>query len=632
MQQPAMYIIGNGKMAAALQNGDYVQVFGPPYSSPALFASQLHLPLDVIRTTPKHLPKAGVWQLSLEKGDETVGVITDYALVDEPCLVRHFDTKCPVRMQLYTLAEDGSCFHSLTRSENAFQYKAEEEADGCTQYLLKTKNGNAFYVDYPLPFPQYFRIIVRGDAQVRCPDEFTFDICVNGKADLLIIGGPDYPACDIATRKIVQWDSEEMLARTKAWWGEVFEEVTGFSRIPVAMPERDNVLQAIEDTVINIVTQQADEGGVMAGYAYHMGYVRDQFGVCMALLKLGMFSRAKKMLQFYLQTFRHSGKICNAQALGVPNRFHHAENEKTEITGYLLLQFFRYAKETGDCALLKDNADFLIWMYQQQKSQIHNDTLPFNGDETYIAGGLLPRDVINDGSAEATMLFLLSAQALWDFLQQENAADRQMLTDMRQTLDQVRGAYHRHFIVEGKYTLNDPERLEGLKLPDYRYGVCMNFGAPGCEYFGWTQASPNGVYLCPKCYNKGQFPEKKTERYNLPSALLMPAYLGSDLLQPDDAKQYLLSLVEQIQKDGFFYSNQAMKMNVGYDYGLLLYNLVTYDLPGKEVVCNKLLQLRDEAGAWSEYYDQNQPGGTRYRAWESAINVDALLRYAQQFE
>ena len=65
MAQDAMYIIGNGKMAAVLQGGDHVQIFGPPYSSPALFASKLELPSGVERGAPVHFEKAGIWQFPL---------------------------------------------------------------------------------------------------------------------------------------------------------------------------------------------------------------------------------------------------------------------------------------------------------------------------------------------------------------------------------------------------------------------------------------------------------------------------------------------------------------------------------------------------------------------------------------
>lgn len=629
MNSNAIYIIGNGKMAAALQNGDYVQVFGPPYSSPSLFCSDLQLPETIIRGIPSHMPRSGIWQMELQNGKEKVGEITDFALPGEPCIVRHFETQCPIHMHLYPLSGDESYFYRAVRGARAFHSETLEHTDHAAQILLKTKSGNAFQADYPMPFCQYFRLIVRGDVTVEFPEPFTYDICVHGTAELLIIGGPDFPACDLVTQRVAQMPYEVMLSGTKQWWAEQFSEITALSRIPEQMPERERVIQAIEDTVINIVCQQGDEGGVLAGHAYHMGYVRDQYGVCMAMLKLGMLDRARHMLQFYVDVFRHSGKILNAQALGLPGVFHYAENDKTEITGYLLLQFFRYAQAAKDTQLLEENVDFLLWLYEQQVSQLHNGTLPFNGDETYIAGGLLPRDVINDGSAEATMLFLLSGQELLQFLRKNNLTGENTLLPMEQTLGTVQEEYSRHFVVDGTYTLNDPSRTEKLQLPEYRYGVCMNFGAENCEYLGWTKRTDCDVYLCPACMQKEQKPNKKNGRYHLPSALLMPAYLGSDLLNPEQTRAYLLELVDRIQRDGYVYSNETYKMNVGYDYGLLLYNLVVHNLPGKEIVCRKLLSLLDEAGSWAEYYQEGKPVGTRYRAWESSINVDALMTYAQ---
>jgi hypothetical protein len=33
----------------------------------------------------------------------------------------------------------------------------------------------------------------------------------------------------------------------------------------------------------------------------------------------------------------------------------------------------------------------------------------------------------------------------------------------------------------------------------------------------------------------------------------------------------------------------------------------------------------------SEYYDDHMPQGTRYRPWESAINIEALIKFADQY-
>lgn len=619
MGNQAIYMSGNGIMAAAYREGDFVQIFGPPYSAPSLFQSCFVQAEELKRSTPHHLPKTGIWQMELKNENDTVAQITDFVVPEEACIVRYFETKQPLCMRLLPIKKNGEDFH----------YDAMESHERRTEILIKTRNGNAVYNDYPLPYPQFYTLMIRGDAEVRVIAPFTYEITVCGKAEMLLVGGPSYPECDQATARLREIPYQELLEKTQTWWRELFEDVAILKQVPEKISQREKLLQAIEDTVINIVVQQAEQGGVLAGYAYHMGYVRDQFGVCMAMLKLGLHKRARKMLQFYIDVFRHNGKILNAQAMGVNGMFHFAENDDSEITGYLLLQFFRYAQLTGDIKLLLDNVDFLQWLYDRQRSQLYNGTLPFNGDETYIAGGLLPRDVINDGSAEATMLFLLSGQALVDFLAKYHLDHVGKLNMMRRTLQEVQVEYTGHFVVDGKYTLNDPRRTEGIQLPQYRYGVCMNLGKDNCDFFGWTQLSEGEVYLCPCCRNRRDYPKKRNELFHLPSALLMPAYLDAYLLDRNLVTEYLEQLVEALRRDGHVYSDEVNRKNVGYDYGLMLYNLVRHDLPGKELVYEKLLSLLDEVGAWSEYYVEDEHSGTRYRPWESGINIDALITYAK---
>jgi len=52
--------------------------------------------------------------------------------------------------------------------------------------------------------------------------------------------------------------------------------------------------------------------------------------------------------------------------------------------------------------------------------------------------------------------------------------------------------------------------------------------------------------------------------------------------------------------------------------------------PLAEAVYNRALQMVDPTGAWAEYYLNGSPQGTRCRPWESAINIVALLNYAEQ--
>lgn len=617
MSTNAVYMTGNGKIAAVYRGGDIIQVFGPPYTSPSLFASCI-MDNTLHRKVAKHRPDSAIWQTELWDESSIVACITDFAVADEPCLVRHIDATEPLRIRLYPYEENNALFD--------YAVPQSDRDDFC--FLLKTRNGNAAYNDYPLPFPQFYMLVVRGNAETVRTDEYIFEITVRGKAEVLLIGGPTYPECIEATDRLLAYSYDALLAQTESHWQNIFDQVAVREKISAAVPHREKILQAIEDTVINIVVQQGEQGGVLAGYFYHMGYVRDQFGVCMAMLKLGLTDRAKKMLQFYIDVFRRNGKILNAQAMGVDGMFHFAENDASEITGYLLLQFFRYAEATGDYSILLENVDFLQWLYERQLSQLHNGTLPFNGDETYIAGDLLPRDVINDGSAEATLLFLLSGEAMADFLEKFQLSELAAVRKMREILKKVKDEYSDHFVVNGCYTLNDPGRTAGMELPKYRYGVCMNLGKENCDFFGWTQLCNGEVYLCPKCRSRNDLPLKRNELFHIPSALLMPAYLNSNMVDRSLVKQYLCRLTAELERNGHFYSDDEKKKNVGYDYGLLLYNLVAHGLPGKDRVCEKLLSLADEAGAWSEYYIEDRHSGNRYRPWESGINVDALITYA----
>lgn len=71
---------------------------------------------------------------------------------------------------------------------------------------------------------------------------------------------------------------------------------------------------------------------------------------------------------------------------------------------------------------------------------------------------------------------------------------------------------------------------------------------------------------------------------------------------------------------------------VGYDYGLLLYSLTELASPFAREIYERMLTLVDDTGAWVEYYEDHQPQGTRYRPWESGINLEAALYYAMKGE
>jgi hypothetical protein len=42
-----------------------------------------------------------------------------------------------------------------------------------------------------------------------------------------------------------------------------------------------------------------------------------------------------------------------------------------------------------------------------------------------------------------------------------------------------------------------------------------------------------------------------------------------------------------------------------------------------------MMNMLDETGAWVEYYIEGKPNGTFCRPWESAINLEAAIRFAE---
>ena len=79
------------------------------------------------------------------------------------------------------------------------------------------------------------------------------------------------------------------------------------------------------------------------------------------------------------------------------------------------------------------------------------------------------------------------------------------------------------------------------------------------------------------------------------------------------------------------YSVPEGKLNVGYDYGLLLFNMLHYGIPGAERIYRRILAMRDGVGMYSETYIEGRPTGTRFRPWETAINISALLKFARTY-
>jgi hypothetical protein len=630
----SIHALGNGKMLVYEKGPDIINIYPYPFSSPSLYRFELNLEKGENVLSSREQGTA-IWTHSIFNGDRKIGQVTDAADTGLPCLLRHLDLQEPLSFRLKT----GQAVNTIG---------SPEAANGIGRLLLLVPAGTLFYQKYAYPKPLYHLVAWKGNIKVTAVPDHDGEYFVSvgkGLSDILLCGGPEYSEVIENSEAAQKLTSSEIIGRARTWWKDFTARRTDFEdRLPAELPLRQKLLGIIDDVSVMIRVQQAEAGAVIAGYPYPLGYVRDQYGVSRGLLALGYTGEAKKILEFYWKCWKKNGVIHNAQGIGLDGIFHIHENDEVEIPGYLMVQAFDYLARTGDAAFIETIFPMLEWCWTVQVRNLAGWMLPFNGDETYVAGGILPRSVLNDGSAEATMLFINGGEKFIDWIKKHREWPGSKILEGEQVLDSTVNHFRRNFWVRGQLITNNPDRLNFIAPPRFRHGVCERSG-PDCIISGkggfggidWTERDANGRYQCPACLSLGPLPKSDKVRYNLISVSLTPLYMGSSLFRSEELKPIVEKIYSSFITTGILSSavdstgSPSSRISVGYDYGFLLNAMLETGIKNTQPVYEKAISVTDSTGVWSEYYDNNQPRGTRYRPWESAINIEALLKFAMHY-
>jgi hypothetical protein len=634
----SVHALGNGKMLVYEQGPDIIKIYPAPYSTPSIFKLDMIDSADTETCSGREQGTA-LWTHQVFKSGKPVGTFIDFVDSEVSCMIRHL-----------RLSQTVSFLLRLTDYVQVITKSEPEEVKGDKGHLLlMAPAGTLFYQKYPFPQPLYHLIVWKGNVKVEQvinnKDEYIITV-YPGESDIYFAGGPGYPQCIKNAEEAQQLSYDRLLARTKNWWKAFTVSRINFEKeLPSNLPLRNKLLQTIDDVSVMIRTQQSLEGSVIAGYPYPLGYVRDQYGVSRGLLALGYTKEAKDILNFYWNIWKKSGEIHNAQGIGIEGVFHIHENDEVEIPGYLIKQAFDYQEKSGDDEFTELIFPMLEWCWNVQKKHLANGMLPFNGDETYVAGGFLPRSALNDGSAEATLLFIDGGEKLLNWIKKHLDWPAVRLENERIVLDKTISLFRENFWIDGQLITNNPERLKFTEIPRFRHGVCERSG-PDCIVSGrkgfggidWTERDINNRYQCPACLASGPLPKVEPFSYNLISVSLTPLYMHSALFKAEELKPVVERIYSQYEKTGILScifdstGSGKSKRTVGYDYGFLLYSMLETGMDKSETIYRKTLSVADSAGVWSEYYDDHIPQGTRYRPWESAINIEALIKFADQYK
>ena len=612
----AMHCLGNGEYCVYQDGMEIKSIFGPSYSSPSYL--QLNLKDKNIAVTSTRLPGSAVWKHVLKLNGEKIAEITDFIDSELPVFVRNIVASKSFVLDLGILKDP-----LVTVIDNSTDFSGKASS----ALMVHKDRGLPIYGVYSYPYEQFQQIVVRESASLNKNNESDrYELNIgSGQSEIYLIGGPLYQESVENADQILALSYKELYHRTLNSWEEFTKRRVDFaSRLTNKNPDKQLILEQIDNVAVLLKTQQSSEGAVLAGHFYPLGYVRDQYGVSRGFLALGYYEEAKKILDFYWQIWRKFGILHNAQAIGVPGIFHIHENDEVELTGYLIIQAFDYLNKTNDSQFVKTIYPMLRWAWNAQKRNLVKNMLPFNGDETYVAGGILPRTTLNDGSAESTLLFVQSGRLLLPFMRNNNLGSTDSIQSDEKLMLTVASHYGDNFIQEGKIVANNPLRMSIKEMPEFRHGVCA--GGHGVVY---TRKDKNGNYLCPKCYlEKKVFPNYERKSFYIPSIALTPKYIGSDLISEKLLRQNIEVIKNSYLKSGQISSRQGLNTVIGYEYGFLLYALSKYHDPLANQVFKDAMSVVDESGAWVEYYQNGKPMGCRYRPWESAINIEAIIEYA----
>ena len=606
----ALHFLGNGRVAMAGEGADILQLFAPCYSLPGVMTLRL---TDGSITPHGYRIRGSVGYLTkLTAEGEEIGEITDYTHPTLPVFIRRFRLSRPVDFKLespFRMSNTDAICHGRALS------RLFEIPDG-TPVFSKSKTDKETYCQLLL--------------SPNCTEEEGIVTFPAGESHLIFVGGDygdlgrsSFANCMSLSETMLTADLDGIYTDFLSHWGEILASVKADRAALASIPDADEL---IESVTAALITQTSAEGGVIAGAFYHLAYGRDMYGVFRGYMALGLYEYARRMVAYMCDTYRAKGFMPNASGMGMSCSHCH-ENDEVEQTGYYLLELLDYAEQTGDTDFLRDRMDYARYLLTAQERHLKNGMLPFNGDETYIAGNIFPRGGIDHGSMEATALYIGSATRLLNACEKHGLMDPTEMACHRASAEEAKACFAESFTDGDTVYINNPHRVPVGDTPAYRHGVCHK-----CLWMTNLLRAPEGGYLCPACYGKAPAPVT-TERYSTDCALWMAVFAGCTLLPETTLLSALTRSVTAIREGGYGEANP--NNTVGYEYGVILYTaaklLPTVDLPAYRDLLDELLADRVPGAVWTEYYRNGKPHAAScpYRPWESAINLCGILAYLE---
>jgi len=609
-----VHSIGNGELLIYHIGPDIINFYGPPYSSASFLRMNIERGNN-IKTVSERNCGTAIWTHKIFVEGCLTGQITDYILPDRNIYIRKFKLDTPIKVSIDNTGE----IVKLNK------YFGQSDA-----LMIRIPIGTPFFAGSVTNHEQNLIITHRGN--ISFEDEKTI-IINEGESELIFSSCKMYPDAVQTVKGYLSEDSDSNFEIVKRYWQDFSEKRYDFDKlIPDTHSLKNQMLFAIDSISVLNKTQQSSSGAFAAGHYYPMGYIRDQAGVIRCMLELGYIEEAKGALNFWWNKFKIFGDLYNAEGMDNDSARLLFINDEVENTGYLLMCYFNYFEHTKDNEYIQTVFPLLKWAFEIQLPHIAGNMLEFSCDETYIAGGTFPKNLMYHGSAEATLLFIEGGERFLIYARAEKLLPENIIFEYFELVSNVRENFKKNFFDNGILYANNPLREKIAGSPQFRHGFCdAEEILDNHLSLSWTEKNEKNYFVCPKCRER-LMPEMADcdKRYILNSVNLALKYHNTSLFTDEEIQKIISNSITTFKLTNSVPSNPGSNRSLGYDYGLMLYNAAKFDLSIKNDVLAKILDLLDSTCAWVEYYDNDIPFNCRCRTWESSINIEGIVEYIRR--
>lgn len=308
-----------------------------------------------------------------------------------------------------------------------------------------------------------------------------------------------------------------------------------FGEIPTAHPVYASAFstewkhEASSDPIQGLLMMQSDSGAVVSSHREPLASAGDLPSLTALFLQSGQIDAAGRMLLYWTEQSAEIGFIPSVLACEPDVISPRGQADAAASAAYLwaTARYCRATSPTGKAA--EELHRGMRSAFASVMQSFREGMLPFGMRTQAFNAGLLGRELLFQGSAEATAVAIAAAREFLDYCKLSGKRAAKEEKGYRQILATAEAMYENNFTYKGKIYRNAP-RLETLtRRPRFIRGVCTLCQRDGAYPAEDTlELDKYGRYLCRRCFSTRRGTAEVTDpamRFCSPRATALAALL-----------------------------------------------------------------------------------------------------------